>query len=81
MKTYNTSVHEGTEYTPHELVFGRAARVSTSNILPDGKGNESYSEYATILYNRIFDAQTSARKNLEHAKIRSKRYYDCKACI
>jgi len=41
-------------------------------------GNESYSEYATVLFNRIFDAQASACENLEHAKIRSKRYYDRK---
>jgi len=28
--SYNTSVHEGTGYTPHELVFGKTARVPTS---------------------------------------------------
>jgi len=27
IKAYNISVHEGTEYTPHELVFGKSARV------------------------------------------------------
>jgi len=46
MKTYNISIHEGTKYTPHELVFGKAARVSTSSILPDDKNGESYPEYA-----------------------------------
>jgi hypothetical protein len=54
MKAYNTSVHEGTEFTPHELVFGRTARVPSSSILADD--NKSYTEYATILFQRIFDA-------------------------
>jgi len=77
-KAYNTSVHEGTKYTPHELVFGKVARVPASSTLADDKCNESYSEYATALFNRIFDAQASARKNLEHAKLRSKQYHDRK---
>jgi len=47
-------------------------------MLADDKSNESYSEYATALFNRIFDAQASARKNLEHAKLRFKQYYDRK---
>jgi len=81
MKAYNTSVHKGTKYTSHELVFGRSARVSTSSILPNDKSNELYSEYATAVFNRIFDSQASVRENFEHAKIRSKRYYDRKANI
>jgi len=44
MKSYNTSIHEETEYTPHELVFGRSARVPSS-ILLDDKDDESYPEY------------------------------------
>jgi len=74
MKAYNISV-EGTKYTPHELVFGRSVRVPNSSILPDDKGNESYSEYATTLFNQIFDAQAHEKP----AKIRYKRYYDHKA--
>jgi len=67
---------ERTEYTLHELVFGKSARVPISSILPDYKNNESYPEYATTLFKRIFDAQILARKNVEHTKIRCKRYYD-----
>jgi len=78
MKAYNTSIHEGTKYTSHELVFRRSARVPNS-ILSDDKDNESYSEDATALFNRIFDAQVLSGENLEHAKIRSKQYYDNKA--
>jgi len=79
MKAYNTSVHEGTEFTPHELVFGRTARVPASNKSADDNDNESYPEYATALFKRIFDAQATARENLKQAKIRSKRYYDGRA--
>jgi len=45
MKAYNISIHERTEYMSHEEVFGRSARVPISSILPDDKGNESYSKY------------------------------------
>jgi len=27
--SYNTSVHESTKFTPHELVFGKSARIPT----------------------------------------------------
>jgi len=73
-----TRVHEGTKYMSHELVFRRVARVPTSSTLADDKSSESYFEYATALFNQIFNAQASARKNLEHAKLRSKQYYDRK---
>ncbi|KAH0949112.1 hypothetical protein HN011_007007 [Eciton burchellii] len=61
MKAYNTSVHEGMEFTPHELVFSRAARVPTSSILADDNDNE----YATASFKRIFDAQAIVRVNLK----------------
>jgi len=75
IKVYNTNIHERTKYTPHELVFGRSARVPINSILPNDKDNES--EYATALFKRIFDAQASACEI--HAKIRCKQYYNRKA--
>jgi len=69
MKTYNTSIHEGMEFMPHELMFARAARILTSSIVPDVNDDESYPEYATTLFNRIFDAEASACENLKLAKI------------
>jgi len=37
-------------------------------------------EYVTALFKRIFEVQASTCENQhEDAKIRSKRYYDCKA--
>lgn len=32
--SYNTSMHKGTLYTPHELVFGKTARTPSSEVLP-----------------------------------------------
>ncbi|XP_025267772.1 uncharacterized protein LOC112639094 [Camponotus floridanus] len=80
--SYNTSVHEGTLYTPHELVFGKMARTPTSDPAITDTTNESYTEYLSTLFNRIKDAQDIARENLTRAKERSKRYYDrkVKAC-
>lgn len=74
--SYNTSVHEGTQFTPHELVFGKLARVPTSELSPEELCNESYAEYLTNLYNKIRDVQEAANKNLSAAKIKSKTYYD-----
>lgn len=76
--SYNTSVHEGTQYTPHELVFGKIARTPSHEKAPEDVTNESYAYYLTNLYNKIRDSQEAARSNLERAKLRSKRYYDKK---
>jgi len=64
---------------PHK-VFGKSARVPTSNTLPDNKDNESNPKYTIALFKRIFNTQASTCKKLEHlnTKIRSKRYYDRK---
>lgn len=77
--SYNTSVHEGTKYTPHELVFGKIARLPTSEPAPEDLRNESYEEYLTNLYNKLRDAQEAANDHLKTAKERSKRYYDKKS--
>lgn len=74
--SYNTSVHEGTKHTPHELVFGRIARVPTSETPLDQESNESYTEYLTTLYNKLRDVQAIARDHLIASKERSKKYYD-----
>jgi len=74
--SYNTSVHEGTQYTPHELVFGKLARTPTSDPPPEDVNNESYTEYLTNLYNKLRDVQECAKTNLKTAKERSKNYYD-----
>jgi len=78
MLSYNTSVHEGTKYTPYELVFGRTAYISTSEPSLEGESNITYVEYLTSLFNKLKHAQKAARDNLTKAKTKSKYYYDKK---
>ena len=76
--SYNTSVHEGTRYTPHELVFGRLARTPSSDPNITDIADESYANYLTNLFNTLTSIQAIARENLIAAKQRSKIYYDRK---
>lgn len=69
-------MHEGTEYTPHELIFAKTARIPTTQIFPEDINNESYTHYLENLYNKIRISQENARSNLINAKLRSKKYYD-----
>jgi len=48
---YNTSVHESTKYTPHELMFGRTAHVSSQFSYDEDP--ETYNRYFTNLFNDI----------------------------
>ncbi|KYQ52390.1 hypothetical protein ALC60_08496, partial [Trachymyrmex zeteki] len=48
--SYNTSVHEAIEYTPHELIFAKTARAPISDILREDMNNESYTHYLETLY-------------------------------
>lgn len=77
--SYNTSVHEGTRYTPHKLVFGKIARALSTDPLFENEPNVTYTEYLTNLFHRISSTQAIARENLTQAKLRSKHYYDRKA--
>lgn len=74
----NTSVHEGTRYTPYELVFGKIAEVPSDEPARTPDVNETYTQYLTTLFDKLRDTQRAARENLRSAKIRSKRYYDKK---
>lgn len=76
MFSYNTSVHEGTLHTPHELVFGKIAEVPSSDPPLEENTSETYVSYLTALINRLRDAQEIAANNLNRAKERSKMYYD-----
>ncbi|CAK9829609.1 Retrovirus-related Pol polyprotein from transposon 412 [Anthophora retusa] len=78
MFSYNTSVHEGTHFTPHELVFGRLARVPSSTPLRDIPQDETYSNYLTELRTKLVETTDRARTILNQAKSKSKQYYDRK---
>lgn len=74
-----TQVHEGTRYTPHELVFGKTVRIPSSDPPLENDANETYSEYLEQLFCKLREVQTIARENLNNAKTRSKKYYDRKS--
>ena len=75
MFSYNTSVHETTNFTPYELVFGKLARCPN----PFQDENENlpiYNSYLQDLIIRLSEMQTLAGNNLIKAKEKSKVYYD-----
>ncbi|CAB0043507.1 unnamed protein product [Trichogramma brassicae] len=75
--SYNSSVHTAHGFTPHELVYGRKARIpsefATKSI------ERTYDEYLDDIIAKLNATQMQARENLIAAKERSKYYYDQKA--
>ena len=78
MFSYNRSVHEGTKFTPHELVFGHLTRTPSANVTIQKTGNGSYNEYLRELQEKLVESAQLAQTNLNNSKIRSKHYYDRK---
>ena len=78
MFSYNTSVHEGTNFTPYELVFGKLARLPSSDPLPEHEKMETYDMYMTKLITKLHEMRGIARQNLIPAEEKSKEYYDRK---
>ncbi|CAK9833174.1 Retrovirus-related Pol polyprotein from transposon 412 [Anthophora retusa] len=74
MFSYNTSIHEATNFTPHELVFGKPARTPTS--FPSGEELETCGSYLTELISRMTEIRNLAADNTIKAKERFKRYCD-----
>ena len=77
MFAYNTSVHQATNFTPYELIFGRIARVPSS--FPQGDELETYGTYLRDLVVRLSEIQRIAARNIVKAKVRSKEAYDRKS--
>jgi len=76
--SYNTSTHETTGYTPYELVFGRLARLPSSEIINDIEELKTSDTYLTQLITDTYNIQKLAREHIINSKIRSKGYYDQK---
>ncbi|XP_068975109.1 uncharacterized protein [Bombus flavifrons] len=76
MFSYNTSVHEGTKFSPHELVFGHLAREPTGEVVIEENMEPTYAEYLGDLFDKINTVQRMARENLIKSKLKSKEYYD-----
>ena len=74
MFSYNTSVHEGTNFTPRELVYGKQTR--TPSQFPSANQIETYGSYLIDLVTHIDEIRAMAAKNLCRAKVRSKEIYD-----
>ena len=74
--SYNTSKHEGTGFAPHELIFGKTARIPSEfakRELP-----LTYNLYLKTLAKKLIKTKEEARERLIAAKERSKKYYDQK---
>jgi His(2)-Cys(2) zinc finger./Integrase core domain. len=76
MFSYNTSVHEGTNHTPYELVYGRLARLPSSEPFHKGEAITTYDDYLINLASRLHTIQSLARETLVKSKFTSKKHYD-----
>ena len=74
--SFNTSVHESTGMTPHEIVFGRKVRFPTE--FADEEVPRTYVDFVDEILNRIVETESLAFVRLEAAKRRCKKYYDRK---
>ena len=73
---YNCAEHEAHNQSPHELVYGRKARIPSS--FPVGEELVTYDEYLAGVSQSLEQLQTLAALNTIQAKYRSKYYYDIK---
>lgn len=74
MFSYNTAVHESTGFTPHELIFGRKARIPSEFV--DEQVPHTFIQYFDQLFTKITSTQARAVVNLGKAKAKCKNYYD-----
>ena len=76
MFSFNTSVHESTGITPHEIVFGRKAILPSE--FADEKVPLTYVKLLDDILNRLVTTESMVHARLEAAKRRCKKYYDRK---
>ena len=75
MFSYNIVIHESTNFSPFEIVFGKQARLP--NHFPEEVDtyNASLGEFIT----RMKEFRKTARENLIKTKMKTKKHYDRKA--
>ena len=73
---YNTCVSESTKHTPYEVVFGRIARLPSSDPLREADLLPTYKDYVTNLVARLNGIRSMVYENLVSSKFKSKKYYD-----
>ena len=61
---------------PYELIFGRLARLPSSEPLEPEEQPLTYNDYITKLNKQLDNIQNIARENLVETKNKSKYYYD-----
>ncbi|XP_048515933.1 uncharacterized protein LOC125502163 [Athalia rosae] len=74
---YNTAKHEGTGFTPYQLIFGKEAQL-LSNFKGTAATSNTYDTFMLDLLANLTDVRKRAIQNLQYAKQRSKSYYDKK---
>lgn len=79
--SYNTSVHSGTNYTPHELLYGTPAVLPSNIFAPSQNITYNFDDYYFELRHKLNDAHKFARENLIKSKETSKKYFDTKVNI
>lgn len=74
--SYNTSVHESTNCTPYELIFGKLPDVKLNEIPIPEQVSDTYYHYLHTLHNRLSQLRLTARAHVEESKKHNKIYYD-----
>jgi len=72
--SYNTSIHENTKFSPHELVFGKKARIPTSDPILSSDLTKTYADLVKHYLTSLFGTR---KKSQEKTSIeqKSKFYY------
>ncbi|KAL7289391.1 hypothetical protein TKK_0016591 [Trichogramma kaykai] len=73
---YNTNVQESTKYTPHEVVFGRLARIPSAEPLREADQLPTYEDYIVNLVTKLNDIRKILYDNLISTKQKTKLHYD-----
>ena len=74
--SYNTGVHEATNFTPYEIVFGRLPRLPSQ--FPTEPKLSTYNDFTSELIKRLSEIREIAGENINKSKETTKKYYDLK---